>query len=363
VLLPQNSAAAPVEEKLFRGPFSILVRRYLTWFAIDALVSFAAVGLTGLFWRTLGPLNLGWQGAFLLTILFSLLFSAMGALLGVNRIQWSQAGSRDALELLPPILASLLLALAANQFLILENAPLVPHEMVIAATVLAGFGFVLARYRVRLFRSLAARWLSLRGGAAAAQERVLIVGGGESGQFIAWWLQNRRSIGCFQVVGYVDDDRYKQDTRIQGVDVLGLREDIPRLVAEYDVGILVFAIHNIPPEERRRLLEICTSTPARLLSIPDILGSLRGESAPAGRQSKEPAGQSASSADLGVSWMEAHLGLDDRQMKLPAVPGAYLDAWLAELFAAVQSGDLESVETKIQDFRLRLHEDALRSEE
>jgi lipopolysaccharide/colanic/teichoic acid biosynthesis glycosyltransferase len=360
VLLPQNGAAAPVEEKLFLGPFSILVRRYVTWFVVDLLVSFAAVGLTGLFWRTLGPLNLGWPLAVLLTLLFSLLFSVMGALLGVNRIQWSRATSRDVLELLPPILATLLLVLAANYLLVLENPPLVPAEMVVTATVLAAFGFVLVRYRVRLFRSFAARWLSLRGGAAAAQERVLIVGGGESGQFIAWWLQNGRSVGRFQVVGYVDDDLYKQDTRIYGVDVLGCREDIPRLVAELDVGILVFAIHNIPAEDRRQVLEICTSTTARLLSIPDVLGSLRqatGEPVPRSKKSV------AEVDDLGISWMEERLVIDGRQVKMPDVPGAYLDAWLAELFAAVQAGDLESVQTKIQNFRLRLHEDSLRAKE
>jgi len=46
---------------LFWGPVSKLVRRYLTWFTVDTLVTLAAVGLAGVFWRFFVVLNVGWE--------------------------------------------------------------------------------------------------------------------------------------------------------------------------------------------------------------------------------------------------------------------------------------------------------------
>ena len=57
--------------------------------------------------------------------------------------------------------------------------------------------------------------------------------------------------------------------------MLGKREDIPRLVGVHDIGIIIFAIHNIPSTERERVLAICRSTCARMVMIPDVFSGLR----------------------------------------------------------------------------------------
>ena len=273
VLLPKIGTAAPPEENLFLGPFSRLMRRYVNWFFIDMIVTFIAIAITGVFWRSFGPLDVGYSKAIGIAFGFALLYSAVGALMGVNRIVWSKAGLMDALDLLPAVVLSTTIVLLLN---ILWNAqPVLPPAMILMTAVVAYAGFVLVRYRSRLISAMANRWLKTRSGVFEAQERVLIVGGGESGQFLGWWLRNGDAGRLFRVAGFIDDDLYKQNTRIRGVDVLGRREDIPELVARYDVGLILFAIHNIPIEERRRLLTICSSTPARVMMIPDVLGDLR----------------------------------------------------------------------------------------
>jgi FlaA1/EpsC-like NDP-sugar epimerase len=78
------------------------------------------------------------------------------------------------------------------------------------------------------------------------------------------------------VVGFVDDDLYKQGVRIQGSKVLGRCADIPHLLKQFDVGVVVFAIHNILSEERARLLEACRRPGIRLVEVPDVLALLRG---------------------------------------------------------------------------------------
>ncbi|MCL4562621.1 MAG: hypothetical protein M1281_18675 [Chloroflexi bacterium] len=146
------------------------------------------------------------------------------------------------------------------------------------ASALALFGFVVVRFRARLLSGLAYRWLRGRGGAWMAREKVLIIGGGAAGQFMAWFLNNGDQINAFHVVGIVDDDLYKQGTRMQGVPVLGRREDIPRLVEKQDIGILVFAIHNIKSADRQALLEICANTSAQVVMMPDLLAMMNAVS-------------------------------------------------------------------------------------
>ena len=198
-------------------------------------------------------------------------------LLHVNQIEWSRAAATDALDLLPGVFVSLGAALLVNNLLPahwlgipeageatpgISTTPwgtrtLLPNGMLIVASVLAFVGFLGARYRTRMITGVATRWVAVRGLNRQGLEKVLIIGGGDTGQFAAWILNNGKYAMTLQVVGVVDDDLYKQDSRIHGLNVLGRREDIPELVAKYDIGIMVFAIHNISAQERQELIEIC----------------------------------------------------------------------------------------------------------
>ena len=62
--------------------------------------------------------------------------------------------------------------------------------------------------------------------------------------------------------------------RINGKRVIGCCENIPELVKRYDVGIIVFAIHNIPPPVQSRLMELCHQTQAKVVYLPDFMGML-----------------------------------------------------------------------------------------
>ena len=164
------------------------------------------------------------------------------------------------------------------------------------------------------------------------QERVLVVGGGEAGQFIAWSLQNGNSRGGFRIVGCVDDDLYKQDMRIYGMNVLGRRDDIPRLVEKHDVGIIIFAIHNISNSDRRQVLDICNKTSAQVLMMPDFLAELRGV------------------VNGNVKDHSTQRDAPSIKRTIPTV------AWLDELEQAVASGNFEVVKEIIREMRIDLGE-------
>jgi FlaA1/EpsC-like NDP-sugar epimerase len=222
-----------------------------------------------------------------------------------------------------------IIALVTNYFW--TNEPVLPPGLIVIAAFVSFAGFVVVRYRSRLFSSLAERWLSIRGGAVEAQERVLIVGGGETGQFVAWWLHNDHHQRGFRIVGFVDDDLYKQDSQIRGVQVLGRREDILPLVRQHDVGIILFAIHNIPSDDRERLLEICYQTNAKVFIVPDMLANL-----------KEAASGIPS---LGFNGKHSTAANPDGATEI----AAFLDA----LEARARTGDLQAVLEQIQEMKMK----------
>jgi len=359
VLIPQAKTYSPPEEILFVGPIWKLMRRHVSWFAADAVVTFLAMGLTGLIWRSFGPLQIGWDRAIGLALGFALLFSFAGAILGANRIDWSKASATDVFDLLPGAILASAIALLVNHLvhfsypqgegikvgIYWSAEPLLPIGMVLTAAGLSVFGFVVLRYRSRLITGLATRWVIWRR-PSAANEQVLIVGGGETGQFAAWMLSQGNQPVSFRVAGFVDDDLYKQGIRIRGINVLGQRSDIPDLVEKYDIGIIIFAIHNISAKHRNQLLKICSLTPARVTLFPDIPAAL-GQLISLEREKSE----SSKKIPLDPNWtLPCHLCL----MRTSPMR---VDGWLVELEQLVKSGDLTSVESRLKELRSHLNPD------
>ena len=314
LVLPTAVRANPTEESLFVGPLGRFVRRHVSWFMIDALVMLLAVVVTGLVWRSFVVLDVGLWYAACIAVAGALLNSVVGSLFGIHRTAWSRAAGTEAMDLIPPLGVTTAIALLANHFW-LGHRPLLPPPLILTAAVLALGGFVAARYRERLFLSLARRWTAQREGLCNGQERVLIVGAGESGRFMALWLQGGAVGRAFRVVGFVDDDLYKDNTRIAGANVLGTCDDIPSLVTKHDIGVILFSIHNIPGEERSRLMSLCSQTLARVVMAPDILADLwRGSDA----VETDPviAGRADPRAAVSVSSLQTWTGMERDEDRL-----------------------------------------------
>jgi FlaA1/EpsC-like NDP-sugar epimerase len=99
----------------------------------------------------------------------------------------------------------------------------------------------------------------------------LIIGAGESGQFLARQLQTHSQRHRYELVGFVDDDPAKLGLRLHGVSILGDRQAILQLVAERKVGLIIITIHNIPGSTLREILSICLNSQAQVKIQPDFL--------------------------------------------------------------------------------------------
>ncbi len=166
----------------------------------------------------------------------------------------------------------------------------------------------------------------------AASERVLIIGGGQAGQFAVWLLNSGEDSEFFHPVGIVDDDLYKQGARIRGVEVVGQSQDIQRLVNEMDIGIIVFAIHKISAAEKQSLLEICQATQAQIVMLPDFIGSLN-------------LARTINGDGNGKKHQAGALWVPD------GIPAEQIDDWLVQIDELVEGGDVDAVRRYIGEVR------------
>ena len=115
---------------------------------------------------------------------------------------------------------------------------------------------------LRLFLRLAFR---LQGGRRYAARRVLVVGAGKVGQEVAAMIRQYAWAGL-ELVGYLDDDPRKRNN---GLPVLGVLEDAPRLVKELKVDEVVVAL---PLRDHERLAAVAYAlqqVPVNIRVVPD----------------------------------------------------------------------------------------------
>lgn len=113
--------------------------------------------------------------------------------------------------------------------------------------------------------------------------RTLIVGAGAAGKLIsediAYGVKDENNpINQLYPVGFVDDDRSKQNARIGMFNVLGTTEDIPDICKKYGVQLIIFAIPSCDNERRKEILEICSKTLCRIKVLPYLSEFWREES-------------------------------------------------------------------------------------
>lgn len=104
----------------------------------------------------------------------------------------------------------------------------------------------------------------------------MIVGAGTSGAVILKEMNTSRYIHG-RVVCFADDDKNKVGKLLNGVPIAGSREDIPKLVKEYQVDDIYIAIPSASAKDRKNIIEICRKTGRNIKTLPGIYQLINGE--------------------------------------------------------------------------------------
>lgn len=100
-------------------------------------------------------------------------------------------------------------------------------------------------------------------------QRALLVGAGEAGNILIRESKRSSDMGI-KFVAAVDDNPGKNQRYLEGVRVMGNRNDVPALVRKLKIDVIVLAIPTASPQNRREVLEICKQTKKKILIMPSV---------------------------------------------------------------------------------------------
>ncbi len=275
ILIPQIVKTRIPEGYIFAGPFTVLIRRYMSWFTLDLVTTLFAVAFTSLFWRFSAPLNWGTSNLMALGALMAVLFSSFNAIFGVNKVNWSKAQFNDVIGLAfsgsIATIVILMLVYLQMSYKWLPYPPL-PPMMVLTISLLAEVGFLTMRYRLRLIATIANSWLSWRKNDVVVGERVIIAGSGEGTQIASWLLRRNMFRAAFSLVGVVDNtDPTGYGMKVDGLWMLGSVNDLPALIEKHDIGVILSTLPKNSPEVQY-LFSLKKTLPIHVIFLNDLMG-------------------------------------------------------------------------------------------
>ena len=105
---------------------------------------------------------------------------------------------------------------------------------------------------------------------------VMIIGAGSAGQMLMREI-NRSSELDMRVKCFIDDNVNKKSRYIEGVPVVGTRDDIMVMAEKYKIQQIIFAIPSTSVERRREILRICNETGCEVKTVPGIYQLVDGD--------------------------------------------------------------------------------------
>jgi FlaA1/EpsC-like NDP-sugar epimerase len=196
------------------------------------------------------------------------------ATFGMYKVSWRFFGLSDLVKLIAAVTTSSLV-LAAVYLVLRDRGPLAGFPR---AVMLADYVITIGALGVfRISKRAVIEYLSKPGKMRHGRTRILIVGAGDAGSAIGReMLINKKS--KYFPMGYIDDDLSKRGMSIQGVKVLGTRDDIPTLLKSNAVDEVLIAIPSFRSKDIRMVVEIIRNSggTAKIKILPGILDLMDG---------------------------------------------------------------------------------------
>jgi FlaA1/EpsC-like NDP-sugar epimerase len=187
--------------------------------------------------------------------------------LGVYRTAWQYGSLRDALLLAGAVALVTAGVLIINLLLPKRPIPLTVN-VISAAFILLGHGAV--RMLPRLWSAAAQPQAH-----TSQQQRVLIIGAGDTGQLLAWELRHNRS-QPYRAVVFIDDDPKLKGKRVHGIPVEGGRFDIPVVIRQNRIDLVAIALEHEKAPGLQEVLALIEPAKVPVRLVPGLREVMEG---------------------------------------------------------------------------------------
>lgn len=106
--------------------------------------------------------------------------------------------------------------------------------------------------------------------------RVLIIGAGCAGEMVVKELEKNPQLNK-KAVAIIDDDITRIGDQIYGVDIVGTRNSILKIVKLYKIDEIIFSIANVSKKGKKEIIDICKNTNCKIKTIPGIYEIIDGK--------------------------------------------------------------------------------------
>lgn len=108
------------------------------------------------------------------------------------------------------------------------------------------------------------------------EKRVMLIGAGAAGQLILRDIKSSRE-NSEKIYCIIDDNPNKWNRYIDGIPVVGGRDDIFEAVEKYGIEKIYVALPSIAAKDRREILNICNETDCELMNLPGVYQLCNGD--------------------------------------------------------------------------------------
>ena len=200
--------------------------------------------------------------------LTSVLLVGINSAFGLYRSVWYFAGSDEIVKSFLGALVNAVQLFLCDRLLfakLLHTKGYLPYYAYILFFVLMFVATLIPRIGYRIQRRYVHNQVGLRNG----QKRIMIVGAGFMGNFIIDELRNDHYREGRPVIA-LDDNPAKYKKRINGVKIVGICDDLPRLTEKYKIDEIIFCIPSAAPARRRDLVNLAMGTKANVKISPSV---------------------------------------------------------------------------------------------
>ena len=121
---------------------------------------------------------------------------------------------------------------------------------------------------------------------AEVTERIMIIGAGVAGHLLVKEYAQSDKLQA-KVICLIDDNPDKKGCLLEGVPVVGGRNDIIDAVEKYNIDKIIYAIPSGDAKQKKEILEICSQTRCQVEIIPGLYQMVTGQIAVGKRRKVE----------------------------------------------------------------------------
>lgn len=106
-------------------------------------------------------------------------------------------------------------------------------------------------------------------------ERIMVIGAGAAGQMLIRDIMKRdmnATVSCI-----IDDNQAKIGKRLEGIPIVGDRNDIIEMAEKYKIDRIIYAIPATTGQNQKDILNICKETRCQLQRVPAVYQIINGE--------------------------------------------------------------------------------------